>query len=224
MSGQYIALVTSLPHLPYFERATRLPITERALRQRLRTLNEHDYAQLLGAVLLLRWKHHPTSQSSEEVERQYRAFMARSTNAALRDFVDWCIGSRNAMAAVRLKADLGSAAPAKAWGAGSLVRLVERNWSKPEVGMNARYPWLQQARQFLASGTASSLARLEMSAMWRRLSSFAEVDLFGFEFVAAYAFKWDIVNHWLGYDNHKAREKFKKLTEEAISGYQCVGA
>jgi hypothetical protein len=224
MAGKYIALTTSLPHLPHFERAARLPITERALGQRLRTLDEGDYSQLARAVALLRWKRQAMTETTQAIDLRYHQFMDSATNSALRDYVDWHIGTRTAVAALRLKLPGHATAPEVPWGAGRFVRVIERNWSKPEVGMGAVCPWLQRANQLLVAGDAIALEQLQMSVVWRRLTALGEIDPFGFEYAASYAFKWDIFFHWMAHDAVQAVERFWNLTEEAISGPRPVSA
>jgi hypothetical protein len=224
MAGEYIMLVTSLPHLPAFERAERLPITELALSQRLRMLNEADVMELRRAIELLRWKHHAVAAHTGHIEKKYRVFMETATHAALRDYVDWGIGGRAALAALRLKEEGQLTRPENAWGAGRLVKLIETNWDKPNFGLKALFPWLEEARQLLAKGDALSLQRLQMSVEWRRLTQMAETNPFGFECVAAYAFKWDILHRWLENEPEKATQRFQKLIKEVIGEHRFVHA
>ena len=52
----YYDLVASLPYLPHFERAERLPITRLRLDQRLRLLKPAHADQLARAQSLVRWR------------------------------------------------------------------------------------------------------------------------------------------------------------------------
>ena len=183
-------------------------------------LDEVDAAQLKRIVNLLRWRRHPAAAPAEHIEKQYHDVMEKTSNPAVRDFVDWRIGGRAAMAALRLKA-LGQATPpAKHWGAGRLVKMIETNWAKSEVGASALFPWLAEARQLLANDDAISLERIQMAAVWRRLSILGEINPFGFEYVAAYVFKWDILQRWISYEPHEARQRFRKLITEVIDEHQ----
>jgi len=222
MPREYITLVASLPHLPQFERANRLPITERALSQRLSMLEEEDAAQLKRAVQLLRWQRHSIGVRTEQIEKQYRAAMEQTTNTALRDYVDWHINSRTAMAALRLKARGQSAPPEQPWGAGRLVRSMETNWEKPDLGLRALFPWLDEARQLLTKCDALALERLQMRFVWRRLTILGELNPFGLEYVAAYVFMWDMLRRWLSYNPEKAAQRFQKLIQEVIGEHQFV--
>jgi len=222
MSRDYITLVTSLPHLPYFERAERLPITERALTQRLGMLNEDDASQLQRCVDLLRWRRHPVGAQTEHIEKQYRAVMEKTSNVALRDYVDWRIGGRAALAALRLKARGQTTRPENRWGAGRLVRMIEANWDKSHVGLESLYPWLKEARELLINDDALSLERLQMAVVWRRVTRMGEIRPFGFEHVAAYVIKWDILQRWIAYEPQAARQRFQKMIEEVIGEYSFV--
>jgi hypothetical protein len=224
MTRDYITLTTSLPHLPYFEQAARLPITERALSQRLSMLDETDALQLKHAVELLRWRHHPVAAQTEHIEKQYRAVVETTSNAALREYVDWRIGGRAAMAALRLKHLGHLTPPGKPWGAGRLVRLIQSSWSRPEVGLEALFPWLKEARVLLTKGDAISLERLQMAVVWQRLTRMGESNPIGLEYVAAYVFKWDILRRWIAYDPIQAKQRFQQLIQEVIGEHSLVHA
>lgn len=222
MSQEYITLVTSLPHLPHFERADRLPITERALLQRLNMLDEADAVQLQRAANLLRWKRHSVGVRTEQIEKQYRVVMEQFTNTALRDYVDWRVNGRTAIAALRLKARGQNTRPEKPWGVGRLVRPIVANWDKPDLGLRALFPWLNEARQLLLNGDALSLERLQMAVVWRRLTVLGELNPIGLEHVAAYVFKWDIIRRWIAYNPQRATQRFEKLIQEVIGEYRFV--
>ena len=223
MSRQYITLVTSLPYLPYFESADRLPITERAVTERLSMLEEDDANELRRAFNLLHWGRHAVTAQTEQIEKQYRAVMEKTTNEALREYVDWHIGGRTALAALRLKARGQTTVPEKPWGAGPRVRSIEANWDKQYVQLEAPYPWLKDAALLLSKQDAVGLERLLMTVDWRRLTILSEVSPFGFETVSAYVFKWGIVMRWLANDAQVADKRFKELIEEVIGEYKFVG-
>lgn len=224
MPGEYITLVTSLPVLTYFEKADRLPITEQALDQRLKMLSQDDAAQLQRAVNLLRWRRHAVTASTEKIDRDYRNVMSTTSNPGLRDYVDWRINGRAAMAALRLKARGQNTRPERTWGAGRLVRTIARNWEKPDVGLKAVFPWLEEAWRYLQSGDALSLERLQMAVVWRRLTTLAELNTFGFESVAAYVFKWDILHRWLQYNAQQATVQFQKMIGEVLGEHRLAWA
>jgi hypothetical protein len=215
-----VTLVTSLPHLPYFERADRAPLTELALKQRLSMLDADDAAELRNAVNLLTWRRHPVTAQTEHIQRQFRTIMETTKNPALLEYVNWRISGRTAMAALRLKENGHVTQPEKSWGVGRFVRNIEANWDKNDLGLAAVFPWLPDARQLLASGDPLALERLQMASAWRRLSIMGENNPFGFEFVASYVFKWDILQRWIANDPHKAKSRFEKLVEEVIGEHQ----
>jgi hypothetical protein len=220
LSQEYLTLATSLPHLPYFERADRVPLTELALKQRLSMLDSDDAAELRRAVNLLTWRRHPVAAQTEHIQRQFQRFMETVKSPALRDYVDWRIGGRTAMAALRLKERGHLAPPERPWGVGRFVRVIETNWDKNDLGLAAVFPWLPEARQLSATGEPLALERLQMAVVWRRLTSMGESNPVGFEFVIAYVFKWDILQRWIANDPHKAKGRFEKLVGEVISEHQ----
>jgi hypothetical protein len=215
----YITIATSLPHLPYFERAERIPITERALDQRLNMLEAEDKYQLRLATDLLRFGRHV---NADEIEKQYHTAIERISNPHLREYVDWCIGSRTAIAALRLKAEGHALPPSISWGAGRLIRHAERNWDRVNVGLDGLFPWLNETGELFGGGDATVLLRHQLGIEWRRLSQMSDTDPFGFLYVAAYVFKWNILAAWLACDASEATRKFQTLIEEVIGERQPI--
>jgi hypothetical protein len=209
-------LIASLPYLPHFTRAARLPINPQRLRWRRSALHPEDAAQLDGALDLLQWRRQPRTRTDAEIDRRFRSLLQRTSNAALREFLDFRMGERSVVAALRRKQrGLGPPSEGEICGVGRWDVILRRRWDREDFGL-AAFPWAGRARRLLAEGSALALEELLMDAIWARLSRIEESRPFGFEAVFAYAFKWDILDRWLSYDGRGATAVFKRLVEEAI--------
>jgi hypothetical protein len=216
----YYTLVTSLPPLPHFERAERLPITPERLVQRLRMLEAGDADQLGRGRALIGWRpERPISKTDEEMARQYRRMMAQPIHPALDEFIRFRMDQQTVLAALRRKRGKeGLPSGGQSWGAGRWVRWIEGHWDDPDFRFGSVVPWVPEARGYLDAGEAVPLERLMMNVAWQRLNRIADRDLFGFEAVMAYVFKWDMLKNWLAQDAETGKKEFQKLIEEVMHG------
>ena len=215
----YYALVASLPALPHFTRAERLPLSRRRLDERLRMLAPEDHAELTRAESLTEWQRHPQERTNEEIEARYLDIAAQTSNAALLEFVEFRMDQRTVMAALRRRRRrLGY--EGIFWGVGRWTRRIESHWNEPALGLGHIYPWIPEARDCLESGRALDLERLLMDQVWRRLSKVADEHPFGFETVFAFVFRWDISSRWLAYDADVAARRFRGLVGDAIREFE----
>jgi hypothetical protein len=94
------------------------------------------------------------------------------------------------------------------------VHFIRRHWDTPDFGLQPLYPWLPEARELMTAGDARGLERLLMGLAWRWLTQCAERNMFGFESVFSYVFKWDILQAWLVCDADRAKNRFAELVDE----------
>lgn len=221
MKRRYYSLIASLPQLPHFERAERLPINRVRLDQRLAALHPRDAMQLTEAEVLIEWHHQPFARTEAQVAARYRAVMQQLVNPALREFIVFRMNMRTLVAALRLRRHR-SAPPAagETWGVGPLVRWIEDHWQAEDLQLAGVYPWLPEASRLLANQRAMDLQRLLLRTVWQRAGRIADEHVFGFEHVFAFVFKWDIMQRWLRYDANTAAARFQQLTSEAMDDYQ----
>jgi hypothetical protein len=216
----YYTLVTSLPPLPHFERAERLPITRYRLDQRLRMLDTEDAGQLARAEALIGWRpERPFGKGDDETAHQYRALMDQPLHPALAEFVNFRMDQQTIIAALRRRrSKIALPSGGQRWGAGRWVRWIEQHWDDPDFRFGSIVPWVPEVQDYLEAGEAVPLERLLMNVAWQRLNRIAGTDLFGFEAVIGYVFKWDILKNWLAQNGEAGKKQFQKLIEEVMHG------
>jgi hypothetical protein len=218
---RYYTLWASLPALPDFTTAERLPINRQRLDSRLNMLDEPDHEQLYVAAPLLAWDREAVARVDQQLARDYEAIRPTLVNEVLRHFVDGQLENRTILAALRRR-QLGQQTPPdrNRWGVGPRVRWLAEHWDAPHFALEKPLPWLPEARACLESGDAIGLQRLMLGLAWRGLGQIIETHPFRFEAVFAYAFRWGILNRWLAYDADAAIERFRELVTEGIGDYE----
>jgi hypothetical protein len=201
MSRSYYMLVASLPHLPHFLKAERLPINPQQLSRRRSMLDPEDDADIERALNLLQWRRHPLARTDS--------------------FIEYLMAERSVMAGLRRKAK-GDGPPAagEPCGVGDWDRVIRSRWEREDFGLGNLFPWIPRARQLLVGGEILELEELLMDEVWRRLSRIADARPFGFEALIAFAFKWDILVRWLSRSSELSVSAFTTLVQEVIGEQQ----
>ncbi|MFT5711021.1 MAG: hypothetical protein ACI8QT_001722 [Halioglobus sp.] len=221
----YYTLVASLPQLRHFESAEWLPLSRKQLNERLSMLTPEDAQQLRLAEHLVRWQRQPITRTSEQVAQEYKWALPQIHNAPLREFVQYRMAQRTALAVLRRrKLGLPMPAPDDVWGVGPWLRLMTNNWDRNDLGLSHLLPWISEAALLLEAGSAIQLEQLLMDVVWTRLGRIAERSTFGFEPVIGFVFRWDIVQRWLSYDADKAKIRFQQLVTEVTREQQQLFA
>ena len=219
---RYYMLWASLPQLPPFELAERLPINRPRLEGRLRLLDDADQAQIYAAEPLLAWERQVVGRTDDVVLARYAEVAPTLENATLRKFVDAHFANRTVLAAMRRRAQGQRVTQNEhPWGAGDSVRWIEQHWDDPDFKLGVPLPWLPKARAFLESGQALELQRLNLRLGWQELGRIIDTHPFRFEAIFAYVFRWGIVNRWLSYDGEAAITRFRKLVTEGIGEHEA---
>ena len=68
---KYFTLVASLPGLPFFDRAERLPINMERLKERLTMLSHEDQKMVDQISAFIIWRRQPMDRSDEEMIADY---------------------------------------------------------------------------------------------------------------------------------------------------------
>lgn len=216
----YYTLMTSLPHLPYFERAERLPINRSRLVARLQMLEPGDLEIVEKASDFLEWRRRPDESSDEQLIARYRRLVEEVECEPLRRLVDFRMAQRSVIAALRRrKLEMGLPRDGRPWGVGPLIARIEANFDEPCFGLEEGYPWIDQARLHFARDEAFELQRLLMQRVWHYADGLHRESPFGFRAVLAYLFQWNILRRWVSYSSKSALKRFKSLTQRIVDGH-----
>jgi hypothetical protein len=211
--------MASLPPLPSFERAERLPINQVRLLERLNMLEPDDWVIVERTVLFLAWQRQPVERTDSEVVVFFRQIMElTASHPVLRQMIEFRMNVRTILAALRRR-HRGLPAPAvdEPWGVGPWVQHVTRHWDDADFKLRMVFQWIPQARQYLEAGEETlALERLLMRLIWEQVDFLTQNNLFGFDALLAYLFKWDIVQRWLSYNRETAQARFDALVTEVI--------
>jgi hypothetical protein len=214
-SQPYYTLLASLPPLPRFDQAERLPITPERLRRRWSMLTPDDAELFERAAAFLSWQRQTATRTDEEMVANFRKMEETIAHPALQFIFTFPIDQRTIMAALRRRLrGLPAPAPGETWGVGCYVNHIERNWDDPHFKLNAVYPWIAQARSHLEAGETLALELLLKHKLWDHVDRAVPPYEFGFSAVLTYIIKWDILHRWLSHDIEDAKVRFEELVTE----------
>lgn len=210
---EYYTLVASLPHLPRFYQADRLPITRERLLERLKMLSPEDYRLAEIVAEFIAWRRQPIGRTNNEIVSIYNQGVETIFESQrLRPLFELSVNQKTILSALRRHENgLPRPNPGEKWGAGPLVSHIEYNWEKPFFKLRFVYPWIVQAHNLLHEGETLKLDYLLFNLIWNKLDYLLFKNYFGFEVVIAYLLKWDILQQWLTYNKQEAKGRFETL-------------
>lgn len=217
----YFTLIASLPALPDFEGARRLPISRERLDRRLEMLRPDDRAEAARAEEFLTWQRQPEHRTDREVMANYERVREGARSPTLRQLAYAQMRRRTVQAALRRRhLGEGPPGPEAEPGLSDVLFTIRRNWSKPDFGLASVHRWIEPMLDCLRSGDALQLERVLMRNSWNRLDALMarERPRFSFDAVLVYLFQWDILSRWVAYDADRARARFEAMIEEACRG------
>jgi len=215
---QYIALVTSLPHLGKLFSRKEVPISEFRLKQRL-TMLEPEHARLIREIVeITAWAGVARYREDQDVIRR-----ANQVIAELKDYPDLqhLVGTRmetrTLIAALRRRRDgQDNAGEIQTWGFGRWCSQIKANWSDPAFGLGHFMPWVSEAHQLLQASDQIAMERLTLTQVFRQLDHYNTMHEFDFEAVAIYVLRWIIVERWSRYDVDEAAVRLQELVAAAL--------
>ena len=212
---QYYMLMASLPALPRFDLAERLPINWERLTNRQAMLIPKDAELVECTSRFLAWFRQPAERTDREMLASYECLQGLIEKRGFQHLFELPINLRTIMAGLRRRHG-GRSAPAKGelWGVGPLVPHIERHWDDPDFKLKSLYPWISEARKLLENGASLDLERFIMGLVWDRFSHSVPGGPFGIEALMAYLFKWGILQQWLSYNVEEAGKRFDELVAE----------
>jgi len=220
VSRPYFTLVASLPALPHFTQAERLPINRERLQERFAMLDPQDAELMERAADFLAFQRHPAARSEAEMELYYRKLCEVVKHPTLLALLQFPVNVRTIVAALRRRqAGEPPPKPGEPWGFGPWVRHIEQHWEHPDFKLAPVFPWITQVRLHLENQEALALERLLMNLIWQHVERVVPGGDFTLETLLAYLFKWDMVLHWLSYDAEAGRQRFEELATGVLDDY-----
>lgn len=217
---QYIALVTSLPHLGSLFSRKEVPISEFRLRQRLAMLEAEHQRLLKELVEITAWAGVAKYGTDSEVIGR-----ARQITADLKDMQDLQhlvtarMETRTLIAALRRRRDgQESAGNISDWGYGRWCSRIKANWSDPAFGLGHFMPWIGEAQRLMQAGDHIAMERLALTQVFRQLDQYGALHEFDFEAVCIYVLRWVIVERWSRYNESGAAGRLSGLLTAALEG------
>lgn len=221
----YYTLIASLPFLPRFDQARRLPITLERLEARMSMLALEDAEASREAMNFLWWSRQPVERTDNEVISFYKHIMTSVHQPTLRNIIQFQMTLRTILAALRQRhRKLAIPSKGKAWGIAPWVAHIERNWNEDNFKLSPIFPWVPEVRQLLEAEETLELQKYIMQMSWNYLDQLAEGQYFTFDVFLTYLFKWDLLNRWVLYNTPNAIIRFEKLTMETLGEYNRVFA
>jgi hypothetical protein len=216
-TGARYLVLASLPYLPRFDHANRLPIGRETLRARLSLLPVADMQEISLALSLMSWERYPAGRTDAEIVAECGRVMRLTRSEGLRRLTAFRLGMRTIVAALRRRCR-GLPPPQRneKWGLGPWVRHIERHYGDPDFGLQHRLPWVPVARRLLEQSDAVELERLLFGLVWAELDRMTAANRFGRKAVLGYVFKWDLLDRWLKDDAASASQRFDALASEAL--------
>jgi hypothetical protein len=219
---EYYTLMASLPALPYFERASRLPINEVRLRKRMEMLDGDHQIMVKKIIQLIAWERQPMERTDRDVTRLYGEIEGLTHNYPLIwTMIEQGMSQRTVLAALRRRMK-GTGPPGKheRWGVGPWLDHIIHHWNHPDFMLGLVFPWITKARPLLDGGQALELQRLLLKENWKNATQVSEKNPFAFEAVIAYLSRWGAISTWLGNDAVAAGSRFNTLVLEVTRGQE----
>jgi len=215
---RYYTLVASLPALPHFKRAERLPINRQRLEERLRLLADADSSTLAHARAVVEWGAHSANRTDAEFIRRYEVARRVTSSDFLRSILLFRVSIRTILAALRRRLRGEITGPSSSpWGTGPWIAHIERNWRSADLKLEPVFPWITPARQHLENGESAALEDLLMNIVWDNLGNIPIGREFTLDAVTAFVFKWDIIERHLAYSSPAARTRFSELGSRILT-------
>ncbi|MES0883438.1 DUF2764 family protein [Roseibium sp. SCP14] len=219
---QYIALVTSLPHLGKLFSRKDVPISKFRLKQRLAMLEEEHQRLMREMVEVTAWAGVAKyDQDIEVIRRANQVIADLKAYPDLQDLVRVRMETRTLIAALRRRGrGEDTAGDIQNWGFGRWCSRIKANWNDPAFGLGHFMPWVAEAHRLMQSEDHIAMERLTLTEVFRQLDQYGTRHEFDFEAVGIYVLRWVIVERWSRYDEEEARERLQSLVAAALNGLQ----
>ncbi|WP_429885587.1 hypothetical protein [Geoalkalibacter halelectricus] len=212
----YTMLLASLPHLPAPGSVKQLPISRLQLKNRLKWLAPEDQRRLHAMDIALHWAHLSVDLDDAQMLQRAQGALEQIGSAFLFPLVLERLEMRTFAAALRRRRRNQPPRPDEPWGVGRFVRQIETHFHEPAFGLGHLYPWIAQAHQHLQDNEPMALENLLIMESWKQLNRVDDRHGFGFDAVALYTLRWEILHRYIHRDTEKALAHFDTLVSHAL--------
>ena len=220
---RYTLLLSSLPYLPPpLSRQRFIPPTRIQIGKALAMLDEDDGRRMQQINEVLHWSHLPIERDDTAIARQVDGFLATEPSELLRQTLLERLEIRTFVAALRRREQQRQPVAGERWGIGRYCGHILANWHDPAFGMGHLFAWLNEATRLLRAGDTLALDRLIMQESWRCLDRVEDRHEFGFDAVALYVMRWDILDRLGRQQEEQAVSRFESMVNESLSGHELV--
>jgi hypothetical protein len=220
---RYTLLLSSLPYLPPpLSRQRFIPPSRIQIDKALALLDEADSLRMQRLNEVLHWSHLPIDLDDDTLVRRAAELMATIESDFLRQILLERLVIRTFVMALRRRELERPPMPGTRWGIGPYLGHILTNWHDPAFGMGHLFGWLHEASRLLRAGDSLALDRLIMMENWRCLDRVEERHEFGFDAVALYVMRWDLLDHLERQQPAAAVSRFESMVNEALSGHELV--
>ncbi|MEO1174396.1 MAG: hypothetical protein AAFX94_20435, partial [Myxococcota bacterium] len=130
---------------------------------------------------------------------------------------EWRLSLRTALVALRRRrSGEGPPPPDTPWGVGPWRRIIARNWQRPDLGLSALVPWLEDGARLLDDDEPRALERLLIEKVWDRLSDAAFLCHFDFDAIALYVLRWDTIHRATRHNSARAQTRFEAMLDASL--------
>lgn len=222
-SIRYTLLLCSLPYLPPPLREERfIPPSRIQINKALKLLSVEDTTRMQRINAVLHWSHLPIERDDAAMMAEAEKLLLEEPSAFLREVVLERLELRTFIAAMRRRELNCMPQAGEYWGIGRYTRRILMHWHDPAFGLGHVFGWLNEAVRLLRNGNTLMLDRLLMHESWRRLQRVEDCHNFGFDAVALYVMRWNILDRLYRQREDAAVIRFKSMVTDALNDQQLI--
>lgn len=219
-SDIYYTLLASLPAMPTDYRQPHTPISWLRLEGRLAILDK-DTRKLVNSLFsLMNFDTSEAGRIDRKNQELYRQLTETMTDSQQRELLDLLIDTRDIVAALRARRQQQPPPPML----GNYAVHIKWNWHQADFRLGLRFPWINPVRHFLDNDQISKAEDRIFHALWQEVRRHGERHHFSLPALIAYLLQWHLVSTWSARDEKRSRQRFTKLLEEAVNGYDALFA
>lgn len=220
---RYTLLLSSLPYLPPpLSQQRFIPPTRIQIGKALALLSEEDAQRLQRIHAVIHWSHLPLERDDATMIDEVNKLMAGEKSLFLRELMLDRLELRTLIAALRRRQLDRKPQPGESWAISRYTGHILANWHDPTFGLGHLFGWLSEAARLLDHGNSLALDRLLMHESWRRLQRVEDRHDFGFDAVALYVMRWNILDRLSRQHEGVAVGRFESMVSDALAGHKLV--